>query len=102
MGLSPADLAAFVEASCLRQGVPVRVTDAAVVARVVALLGVGVAGRKRSGTAAPAASELPDEFDAVGVEASSTGGAGSDYGVVEDGSDDGGLAGQVEFGPPAA
>jgi hypothetical protein len=43
--LSPERLAAWVEASCRRQGVPARVTDAGVVRAVVALLG-GIADGK--------------------------------------------------------
>lgn len=49
MGLShlPADeLAAWVEASCAAQGVPVKVTDAAVVRRVGMLLGAGADGSR--------------------------------------------------------
>ena len=93
------DLEAFVARSCERQGVPVKVTHARVVADVAALLGAGVAGRKRSGTAAPAASELPDELDSVRVERSASRRSGVDDGAVEDGSDNGGLLGEVEGVP---
>lgn len=44
MGLTPEELAEFVEASCRRQGVPVKVEDAGVVGRVAALLLGGEAG----------------------------------------------------------
>lgn len=40
-GLDPAVLAAWVVASCREQGVPVKVTDAAVLTRVRVLLGGG-------------------------------------------------------------
>ncbi len=54
-------LAAWVEASCAAQGVPVRVTDPGVLARIGVLLGVapGTDGRA-SGRSTAAASELPD------------------------------------------
>lgn len=37
-GLTPEELAEFVRASCERQGVPLKVTDAFVLSRVTALL----------------------------------------------------------------
>ena len=100
MGLSPQEVAAFVEASCRRQGVPVKVTDAAVVGRVSALLRGGPPGSGRSPerTDRPR-SESPDGIDPGRVESSGSGGAGSDHDVVEDRFDDGGLAGEVELGP---
>lgn len=103
MGLRPGELAAFVTRSCERQGVAVFVTDARVVGDVVALLGGGRGGGEaKPAPALPAPSELPDDLDSVGVELSGPRRSGSDDGVVHDGSDDGGLAGEVEFGPPAA
>lgn len=49
-------VAAMVQASCLAQGVPVKIVDPTVVRRVAVLLGavpVGARGRKRSGPGAP-------------------------------------------------
>lgn len=101
MGLSGDDLAEFVTRSCERQGVPVFVTDAAVLGRVSALLGAGPPAPPKAG-GRPATSKTPDQFDPVRVELASPRAAGSDHGVIEDRSDDRSLAGEVEFGPPAA
>lgn len=103
VGLSAQDLADFVRRSCERQGVPLFVTDAAVVAGVVVLLGGGSGGGEaKPAPARPAPSESPVEFDSVRVEGSGAGGAGSDDGMVEDRGDDGRLAGEVQVVPPAA
>ena len=103
MGLSREELAEFVARSCERQGVPVKVTDAVVVGRVAALLGAGTdGGGAKPAPAAPAPSELPDDLDTVRVEAAGTRGTRSDDGMVNEGGDDGGLAGEVQVGPPAA
>lgn len=52
---SSAEVAAWVEASCTAQGVPVRIGDRRVVGRVVALLGGGVGdpAGKRSADGSP-------------------------------------------------
>lgn len=103
MGLSREELATFVRRSCERQGVPEFVTDAGVIAGVVVLLGGGTAGgAAKPAPARPAASEPPDGGDSVRVEASGVGRAGSDHGVIEHSGDDGGLSGEVQFGPSAA
>lgn len=70
------DVAAWVASSCRAQGVPVKVTDARVVARVAVLLG-----------AAPAGSEPPDGLDPAGVEGAAPGPAGDD-GMIEHRGDD--------------
>lgn len=94
------EIAAWVAASCARQGVPVKVTDAAVVARAVTLLSGGAlrpaASRARAGL------QAPDGIDPVGVEGGSALGTGPDEGVVEHRGHDGVLAGEVEFGPLSA
>ena len=78
--LSGEELAAWVTASCARSGVPVRVTDQAVLGRVVVLL-QGREGRPGSDT--------PDEIDAVGVNVSAPALVGrGDDDVVEDRFDD--------------
>lgn len=56
-GLSVEQLRAFLEASCAAQGVPVLVTDPAVVAKVGALLGAREAPRAAA-RAAPTAATL--------------------------------------------
>lgn len=90
----PFDLAAFVAASCERQGVPVKVSDSVVVGRVAALLGAGRGGGgAKPAPAAPARSELPHDLDSVRVERSGTGSAGADDDLIDDRPDDGGLAG---------
>lgn len=62
-------LAAWVEASCAAQGVPVRVTDPGVIARVGVLLGgaPGTDGRG-SGRSTAAVSEPPDGLNAGRVQ----------------------------------
>lgn len=104
MGLSGDDLAAWVTASCAAQGVPVKVSDAQVVERVLALLGRS-GGRGRAKPCTPGArapSELPDRLHPGGVESTGAGLAGADDDVVHDGFDDGGLAGEVQARPGAA
>jgi hypothetical protein len=62
-------LAAWVEASCAAQGVPVRVTDPGVIARIGVLLGAapGTDGRA-SGRSTAVASESPDGFNAGRIQ----------------------------------
>lgn len=102
MGLSGDELAAFVARSCAAQGVPVRVSDAGVVVRVVTLLGAGPpAPDLRAGrTAGP--SQPPNDADSVRVQTTGTRDSGSDHHVVHDRSDDRRLAGEVQLRPPAA
>lgn len=47
MGLTPEELAEFVERSCEASGVPVKVTDARVIDDVAALLAAGTGGDGR-------------------------------------------------------
>lgn len=81
------DVADWVAASCESQGVPVKVTDARIVAKVAVLFGAPVAG-----------SEPPDRLHPGGVEDVATGTAG-DHGVVEDRGDDGVAAVETEIVP---
>ena len=117
---TPEEVQRWVEASCAAQGVPVKVTDELVVRRVGLLLGAGsdAAGRADAGRAqaAPAACarrtgrparsagvlQLPDRLDPRGIEAAGTGHTGADHGVVQDGTDDGGLPVEVERVPRSA
>ena len=101
VGLSGDELAEFVARSCERQGVPVFVTDAAVLARVSALLGAGPPAPPKAG-GRPDTSKTPDQFNPARIELSSPRATGSDDRVIEDRGDDRRLAGEVEFGPPAA
>ena len=105
--MTPAELASWVQASCARQGVPAKVTDIGVVARIAALLGssggpeaLGASAPKRTGPRGP--SEPPDEFHPVRVHRPGTGSGGMDDPVIDHSSDDGGLAGQIQAGPLSA
>lgn len=102
--LSGEALAAWVAESCVAQGVPVKVTDPVVVARVgVLLTGRGSAGpQAQRGPAGAGRSELPDRGHSGRIEAGAGVRAGSDHGVVEDGGDDGALAVEGKSGPLVA
>lgn len=90
---TPDQVEAWVRASCALQGVAVKVADADVLGRVVALL--GHSGKERPsapqrGRARPAASsEPPRRLDAVRVETLRSPDAGPHRGVVEDGVNNG-------------
>lgn len=105
--LSDQEVWDWLEASCHRRGVPVVVTDVAVVQDVVALLG-GPRGRGRaparsaSTTRALGTSQPPEGLNPVRVHGSGSGVPGRDDGVVHDGLDDGGLSGQVQGFPRSA
>lgn len=99
MALTREQVAAWVQRTCAEQGVPVYVSDAATIDRVVTLLRGGTAERtraERGSTARSARSDSPDGPDAVGVERSPGDLGLVDDGVVKDGLDDGGLSGEVE------
>lgn len=101
--MSPEEFAAWVEASCRRHDVPVKLNDPAVLRSVRVLLTgrAGSSGASR-GTGRPA-SDSPDDVDPVGVEPSRSGTANrGDHDPVDEGSDDGGLSGEVEAGPLSA
>ena len=90
----------WLEASCAAQGIPVVVTDAGVVSQVRLLLaGRDAAGARGAGPAAPARSVAPRRNDPGRVHAAGSRNAGTDGGVVEYGSDNRGLSGQVQAGP---
>ena len=70
---------AWVDGSCTEAGLPVRVTDATVVAGVAALLGASPRPAGGVPSVPPHASQLPDGGEAAGVEsveAASSGGDG--------------------------
>lgn len=97
------DLAAFVRASCERQGVPVLVSDAGIVGQVSALLGGGAGGaaRRTPGAPRPTSSEAPDDLDSVRIEHSAAQGWGDDH-SIDNGRNDGGLAGEGDAFPLGA
>lgn len=98
----PSDaLAVWVAASCARHGVPVKVIDAAVIARAVTLLSAG-AIRPAPRLVGRPGSEPPDRVGPVRVELTGTGDARPDDDVVEHRGHDGGLAGEVQAGPLSA
>lgn len=105
--LTEAELARWVMASCARQGVPVKVTDAQVVARVAVLLS-GRAQRRKAGAEGaadrrtPAASQPPDRLDSGRVQTPSTAHIRTDDSVIEHGADDGVAAVQSQLGPLAS
>src|SRR4051812_31876099 len=102
MALTRDELRAWVSASCAAQGVPVFVTDPAVLARVGSLLGgrPGAPARRASAEEAPRRRlQAPAHVDAGRVEASGSRGGWVDDDVVDDGFDDCGLSGQVQVGP---
>lgn len=100
--MSGFDLAAFVEASCRRSGVPVKVSDSVVRDRVALLL----SGRAVRGDA-PASrgrrpSDPPDQVDPVRIEDGTAFVGAGDHSMVQHGFDDGVLPGEVEVGPLSA
>lgn len=108
----------WTRASCLAQGVPVKVADPVLVGRVGALLGVGpgvrVAAdgrRAASGASAPRAAvtadrggglQLPNRSHPCRVQGAGAGLAGADYGVVQQSGDDRRLTVEVERVPRSA
>lgn len=102
-GESGFDLVAFVEASCVRHGVPFKILDAGVHRDVALLLsGRTVRLAVMRDTNRRVVSESPDEVNALGVEAATTSLGGCDHSMVDHGTNDGVLAGQIEFGPLSA
>lgn len=100
--LATPDFVAWVTASCLRHGVPIKVTDAMVVADVAALLTDGRARKEAKRRRPPGPSETPYGINSPRVEALGSGLAGSDHGVVEHSPDDGVLSGEVQPRPLSA
>lgn len=94
-------LGAWVAASCARHGVPVRVTDALVVARVAVLLG-DTTTPARAPLAVVAGLQAPDRVGPVRVELAGARETGGDHDVIDDGGDDRVLPGQAELGPLTA
>jgi len=119
-GFSPEEVREWVEASCRAQGLPVKVSDTAVVKRVGVLLGGAPdpQGRSDAGRAHAAAAasthraarpancehvlESPERSDTLRVQRSRTQHAGRDHGVVQHGGDDRGLPVEVQPMPRSA
>ena len=80
MGVSAADVAAWLAASCAAQGVPVLVTDPRVLADVAALL----SGVPRSAKSTVQPSDPPDRADPAWVERPAAWLPGVNESVVED------------------
>lgn len=104
--LSAEDIAAWVASSRARQGVDLKIRDPRTMQQVRALL-TGQAGRtapaRTRGRSAPDARlDAPDGIDSVDVEPLRTRLAGADDGMIEDGSHDRCLSGQVEISPRSA
>ena len=97
---------AWVEASCLAQGLTVKVVDAAVVSRVEVLLtgrtGRPAAARQGGRSGRGETSQPPHRDDPGRVQGVGALRAGVDDGVVEQRADDGVLTGQVEARPLSA
>lgn len=103
MGIDRDAVAAWVDASCAAQGVPVPVTDSGVLARVGVLLkGAGVAGVREAGPATPALSAGPDRNDADGVELAGRTISRVHGGVIEHRANDRGLSTQRQGRPTGA
>jgi hypothetical protein len=101
-GLTADVLAAWVAASCVEQGLSVKVSDPVALRRVGVLMGAaGTVGQPRRGGGRARRSQPPDRPDPAGVEPSGAG-RGTDHGVVEQRGDDGSLPIEVERGPLCA
>lgn len=91
---------AWLEASCVVQGVPVAITDPVAVAQVAALLsGQDAAGEPRSGDRSIQRLQPPSGNNSVGIKTARAGGSGLDGGVIKDSGHDGGLSVEVEHLP---
>ncbi len=98
----PAVVAAWVEASCASQDVPVQVADLGILAQVAGLLG-GAPGASRVSPGRPASvSGAPNGAEAGVIEAVVAAPGGSDNDVVENSGDDRALTGQAERRPAIA
>lgn len=98
-------LVSWVTASCVAQGVPVKVTDGRVVDRIrILLTGESGAPRRsrRPAGATGARSQVPDRRDSPGVQRRRRSGARRNDDVIEDRLHDGDLAVEVEVRPLSA
>ena len=84
---------AWAEESCAAQGLPVKVSDLAVLSAVAGLLGAAP-GASRVAASSPNRSDPPDRGEPALVELVVAAPAGADDQVIEDGGDDPMLPGQ--------
>ncbi len=96
------DLAAFVEASCQRSGVPVKVSDSVVRNRVALLLSGRAVRDDAPASRGRRPSDSPDQIDPVRIEDGTARVGAGDHGVIQDGFDDCVLPGEVEIDPLSA
>lgn len=90
-------LRAWLEASCLAQGVPLLVTERGTVARVGVLLrGRDAAGLPRSGDPSTRLSQPPAGNDPVRIHHAASAHTRRDRGEIENSADDGSLPGEVQ------
>ena len=101
-GSSGFDLARFVDASCARSGVPIKLADVAVTSRVAALLSGRPSRVSEASPGGRAGSDPPAQIDSFSVEAAASRVGGCDGGVIEHGADDGVLSVEVEVRPLSA
>ena len=91
---------AWLDASCVAQGVPVAITDPVAVAQIAALLsGQDAAGEPRSGDRSIQRLQPPSGNDPVRIQMLRAGGSGLDSGVIKDSGNDGSLPVKVEQPP---
>ena len=91
---------AWLEASCLVQGIQVAITDPVTVAQIAALLsGQDAAGEPRSGDRSTRGLQPPSWNDPVRIQMLRAGGSGLNSGVIKDSGNDGGLPVKVEHLP---
>ena len=94
MAIDRAAVLAWLQASCVAQGVPLLVTDVGIVSQVGVLLrNRGAAWQPRSGERSTRSSVAPSGNDPTRVEQATSGSGGLNGGVVENGSHDRGLPG---------
>ena len=93
-------MSAWLDASCMAQGIQVAITDPVTVTQIAALLsGQDAAGEPRSGDRSNDRLQPPSGNDPVRIKALCAGGSGLDSGVIKDRGNDGGLSVKVEHLP---
>lgn len=98
--LTKIELAAFVAASCVRSGVPLRVTDPIAIRQFAVLLaGRDAEPHAQRADGERAGSDSPNEIDTRRVQCAAATLDGSDDCVIEQRAHDGVLSGQIELNP---
>ena len=102
MMINREQMKAWLEASCLAQGIQVAITDPVTVAQIAALLSrQDAAGEPHSGDRSNRRLEPPSWNNPVRIQMLRAGGSGLNSGVIKDGANDGGLPVEVEHLPPS-